>query len=752
MNLLLLAFVGGVVAATRLVDLPGELTLWWLASLTALVALVAVRFTGSRWLACAWCGFFYTLNWGSAVIADRLPFGLAGQDLVLTGTVRSLPETRGGVIRFQFEKEPIDHWPGRSMISLSWYLLAEELPPDLRPGQRWEMTVRLNRPRGSVNPGLFDYEGWMLAREIGATGYVRAQPAPRLLDVSDFRALHHQLRFWLRGRILQVLADSHLRGLVLALTIGESGAIGTAYWNTLSRTGTNHLLIISGLHVGLVAGLGYTLFRFLLGSRTYAALLSLLFAFLYGAIAGFGLPVQRSLVMTACALAGTALHRFLPVSRLYCLALVAVVLMNPFAVLGAGFWLSFGAVAVLLYAFAGRVGPAGGLRIGDWFMSQWVVFVGTAPLLVATVFQVSFIAPVANLLAIPLVGFLLVPLLLVALCLLLFAAPVGEMLLQLTVLILEQVWVMLEALAALDWVLYASAVPTGATLLAVAGALVGLAPRGLLPRWLGVCFVLPMVCIVPPSPGPGEVWIDVLDVGQGLAVVVQTRGHRLLYDTGPAYGERFDTGEQVISPWLRRTGAARYLDVMVVSHGDMDHAGGASAIHRNFTIDRVFGLAAGSPVSTDCALASQWQVGTTRFEVLPLTQAGRSDNDESCVLLISSGDFNLLLPGDIEQAGERALIDVELPAIDLLLVPHHGSRSSSTPAFINHTRPGVAIYSTGYANRFGHPDEVVERRYRRRGIPTLNTATQGAIQVRYAPGEGVTVRTGRQTARRFWYD
>ncbi|XOV88756.1 MAG: DNA internalization-related competence protein ComEC/Rec2 [Pseudomonadota bacterium] len=752
MNLLLLAFVAGVLGAAQLEFLPDPTSRWWLACLTAPAAILANGFVRARWIACAWCGVFYVLNWGGAVLAERLPASLAGQDLALTGTIVALPRHDAGVVRFLFERESIDAWPGRTLITLSWYARGEEVLPDLRPGQRWQLTARLNRPRGSVNPGLFDYEGWMLARQISATGYVRMVPAPVLENTGSWRALHHQLRLWFRDRILAVLPESRLHGLILALTLGESNAIGAGFWNTLSRTGTNHLLIISGLHVGLVAGMGFALCRFLLVSRSFAALLSLLLATFYGAVAGFGLPVQRSLVMTACAFAGAALCRFLPVSSLFCLALVVVVLVNPFAVLGAGFWLSFGAVGILLYAFAGRISPTGKWRLAEWLRSQWVVFVGTAPLLATTVFQVSLVAPIANLLAIPLVGVLLVPLLLVALFSLAIFESLGSLLLRVAVWILEWVWQLLEVLAALDWVAYMPALPIWSLLFACAGALVALAPVGLLPRWLGACLLLPLLCAKAPGPGPGEVWVDVLDVGQGLAVVVQTAGYRLLYDTGPAFGSRFDAGEQVVVPWLRRGGAARYLDVLVVSHGDIDHAGGAAAILRNFTIDRVLGIAAGSPVAADCALASEWQAGATHLAVLSSGRAGSGDNAESCVLLISHGDFHLLLPGDIEQAGERALVMQDIPPVDLLLVPHHGSRSSSTPAFINLTRPTLAIYSTGYGNRFGHPDKVVAQRYARRGVRTANTATDGAIQVRYHPVKGLTVHRGRQTARRFWYD
>lgn len=623
------------------------------------------------------------------------------------------------------------------------------------PGERWRMTVRLSRPRGSVNFELFDYDGWLLAEEVAATGYVISPHESQWLGDSA-SAPHHQLRAWLRDALRRSQGDDDLAGLLVALTIGESAEIGPRAWRVLSDTGTNHLLIISGLHVGLVTAMCFRLVRWLQkllripGSRV-AAVSALLLAFGYGAIAGLGLPVQRALVMTTVALAGPVLGRNVNARDMFCVALVAVVLIDPLAPVRAGFWLSFGAVFVLVYAFAGRTMAVA----GDWrwwlvasMRTQWVVFLGMAPMLALLVHQVSLVSFVVNLVAIPWIGLTVVPLLLLAVPAFAVAPSLGHVLVSVAKSALSVLWTFLEHVAAQGWVFRPAAIEPWQIVVALLGALVLLAPRGIVPRWPGV--ILFVVFLAPTRElAPGEVVIEVLDVGQGLSVLVDSRDFTLVYDAGPRYGDRFDAGQQVVTPRLWRRGHAHHVDALVVSHGDMDHAGGVNAITNNFTVGQRWAQA--REHFSPCAHGEILHDGPVRFVLLPTAEAA-TGNDRSCMVLITSADFAVLLPGDIEAIGEAHLLGMNPRQVDVLLAPHHGSRSSSSPALINRLQPGLVIFSTRYGNRFGHPDERVLHRYRRRFVDVYNTAADGAVVVRYHPGPGLSVETARTVRRRFWYD
>lgn len=752
LNILLVSFVIGAAIVTRLPVLPAA----GMILLLACAGTCGLAFPRARWLAALCLGFSFAAWHSVAILEQRLPYRLEGKALELQGTVVSLPQEQQGLVRFRLSLDPgLDAW-GAALINLTLYQRAGERI-SIRPGQKLRVTAHLNRPHGSVNPGLFDYEGWLLAQEIAATGYVTADSV-RVISDSPLRAPHHRLRFWLRERLQRSLPDTTEIGLLIALSVGESAQISTRQWQTLSDTGTNHLLIISGLHIGLVAAASYRLFlaiaaRFLRHSRQWAGWLSLGTACFYGAIAGLGLPVQRALVMAAVALSGTLLRRNIPLRSMFCAALFMVTLIDPLAPLSTGFWLSFGAVFSLLYAFAGRqeyasAGPVRWLLAG--VKTQWAVYVGMMPLLLHLVFQVSLAAFFVNLVAIPWIGVLVIPPLLLAIPLFAVNDAAGGWFAHLAGDALAGLWGLLEAGAAGRWVIYGNDTGVAALCLGLMAALVILAPRGVVPRWLGLLLALPMFAAAPRPP-PGGIDIDVLDVGQGLSVIARSTHRTLLYDAGPRFGDRFDAGERIVTPLLRRGGDARTLDMFVVSHGDNDHAGGAPAIFDDFLVPAAYASEPGSLPAAGCASTQDMVDGEVRFTLLPAANAVLN-NDRSCIVLIQGRDFAMLLPGDIEWAGERHLLGIRLPDIEVLLAPHHGSRSSSSPAFLNHVHPRAVVFSTGYRNRFSHPDPAIVDRYVRRGILTWNTAVDGAVRIRYRPGNGFTVATARRAAPRFWYD
>lgn len=681
--------------------------------------------------------------------ASKLPGDLEGDNLVVEGIVSTLPQPRDKLTRFRLD---ITRFPdcarcrGVKRISLSWYDDVE-----VRPGERWRFTVRLNRPRGQVNPGLFDYEGWLFARRINATGYVRKG---ELLDHYLWRAPCHQFRYWLRAHMEGVLDNSGTRGLLVALTVGDSSDISTGDWKILSSTGTNHLFIISGLHVGLVTVLFYRLFLLLCRRRSKAGVMSLGAALIYGGIAGMGLPVQRALIMTTVAMAGVIFNRKIRPATLFCFALLGVTLINPLAISDAGFWLSFGAVFSLLFVFAGRKSLRHTLvgRMRETIHTQWVVYVGMLPLLLFLVFQVSLVSFLVNLIAIPWIGFLVVPPLLMASAVSLISQGASAVLFGFAESALATIWQILSWIAEQDLVIYAGPVGLAAAVSGFLGATLLLCPKGFLPRWPGLVMLIPVALPPIDLPARGELDVTVLDVGQGLSVFLRTRKGAVLYDAGPRFGDRFDTGEQIVAPFIRRS-KVHNLDGFVVSHMDNDHAGGAESVMHNFTIANLWSsepeLLEGA---RSCMHGGHWSIDGVSFQLLALSADGSSKNDRSCVLLVQGPGYAILLPGDIEAMSEHELVKVPLPDIDMMVAPHHGSRSSSSPAFLNHVMPAIVIVSAGYNNRFRHPDPAVVRRYRARHARVLTTGREGAISMRFSERTGVRLGASRRDHRRLWHD
>ena len=747
MYLSILSFVVATIIIGHLPVLPDSR--WFI--LMALVCLAGLRFQRLRILCSFLLGIAFAVSVAENSLSARLPVELEAKDILVIGYVSSLPKIRNKGIKFLFEIVESENQVFLGRVSLNWY--SEKLADLPRAGEKWQLLVRMVRPHGLVNSNLFDYEGWLFAQGILATGYVREEKRNRLLRDVTGRALHHQVREKIRSRVSSRLPDDAYRGLLLALLIGESGQIDKASWRVLSATGTNHLLIVSGLHVGLVASLLLFFWQWVLRRitehwRVLAGVLAFILTLFYGAIAGFGLPVQRALAMVAIGLVGLTMERNISVAEMLLYALLFVTLLNPFAALSAGYWLSFGAVGSLIFAFAGRrddvTGPLHRLTL--LMRTQWVVFVAMAPLLLCWVMQVSLLSFFVNLIAIPIIALIIVPLLLVAQPMLLAGCPPGFWLLDIVYILLEWFFSFLQIFADLDWVFRRSGIDIETILLACCGSLIFLLPRGLLPKWLGILMFLPILMPIKTDPEAGDLVVQVLDTGQGLSVIIRTQSHVVVYDAGPAYGSRFDAGEQIVVPSIRMQGMTR-IHTLVVSHSDIDHAGGVPALEKHLKILRK--ISSFDASGSLCRSGQSWRLEVVRFSIL-LGSIDASENNQSCVLLVQVGDFSMLLPGDIEAEAEMILLDQELPPINVMLAPHHGSRSSSSPAFLNHVKPELVIVSAGYRNRFKHPHPRVIARYRARGIEVLNTAESGAITIRV--GSRVTVQTARISGRRFWYD
>ena len=653
------------------------------------------------------CGFYIGLMfslWTASERLDReLHERLEGIDLEVRGIIVGLPRDSPSSNRFRFRIEHTAGDPFNGDVLLSCYRCEQRFVP----GDIWRVSVRLNRPRGTVNPDLFDYESWLFTKDVMATGYIRDVASMVRLGRQPVTAVHHRVRQHIRELLTTTIEDESLAGLLIALAIGDSTAISTTQWQTLSKTGTNHLFVISGLHIGLVGSLVYKILGFLPLSIVSRSTSTLLLTGLYAALAGWGLPVQRAFVMAAVVVVARSLRRNVSATTMFCSALFAVLLIEPFAVLNIGFWLSFAAVFSLMYAFSCRRPLINGVLVSA-LHTQWVVYLGMLPWMLYLLYQLSWSSFLVNIIAIPWIGILVIPLLLMAMIVGLVQPVAGSVGITLCGKLLAVIWVGIEWAASFNLVFYRSPPTEHLFVLAIVGVLVVLSPKGLLPKWLGFICLLPLFSDMPQI--QSRLHVSFIDVGQGLSVLVKTPSETLLYDTGMASGS-FDAGEQIVTPFLRRENV-KTIDHLVISHGDNDHAGGASAIARNFNIKRVITSRQGIvPGSELCHSESRWETDDLTFRLFSVADT-TDGNNSSCLLYVSGLGIEVLLTGDIEVASETQLLTLALPHMDLLSAPHHGSASSSTPAFLNMVRPGLAIVSAGYKNRFHHPDPLVMQRYR----------------------------------------
>lgn len=738
-RLLAVAVVGSICVVYRLPTPPAPVLF------IPPLALCLLRFPGRTLVAVALIAAVWASLDAHARLDTRLPASQDGDIRWVTGTVTGLPVRDAMRTRFVLEREQS---PQR--MRLSWYDDA----PRLWPGDCVRVRAKLDTPHGSANPGTFDYEAWLWRQRVDAAGYVKqAGDCDR-----DPRYSVDRLRAFARQRLDAVLADAPMRGMIEALTIGARDAISDEQWRVLRATGTSHLVAISGLHIGLIAAWLFMLARWLalrvpgrISPRGVAAVAALTGAGLYAALAGFALPTQRALAMVAAGLfAVVAMRDFAP-SRVLAMAAIGVVLWQPDAVIAPGFWLSFGAVAWIIYLapFRGRSQVVGLARL------QIGLVAGLMPLTFLWFGQGSLVAPVVNALLIPLAG-LLVPLLLLLTFLTLAWPVLGTPLLTGVAHLMALGWPALVAIA--DWPLAQldiAAVGPWAAGLALIGMAWLMAPSGLPGRWTGFVLLLPAVIGWLPASGtmsPGHYRLTVLDVGQGLAVVVRTANHTLLFDTGPAFRTGFDAGEAIVVPYMRHIRRTR-IDKLVISHGDLDHAGGAAAVVKALTVEQ--GLGAGS--NNPCWAGQHWRWDGVDFSFLYPTPRdiarATNRNAHSCVLRIASAAGSTLLTGDLEASGEQRLVERHARAIDVdvLMVGHHGSVSSSSPAFVAAVSPRHALISAGWHNRWGFPVPEVVSRLDKAGAALANTADSGALDIRVTgPHDHVVVRRWRRTHARFW--
>ncbi|GBE09426.1 comEC family competence protein [bacterium BMS3Bbin11] len=772
------AFLLGIVALFFLPDLsPVHFAAGLLpAALIALLWLKKWRLTVLFFLA----GFFYAALVAGNQLTRILPQSQAGKTIQLDGIVEGLPDRQGRVVRFNFNvfhSSSIDGRAIRGRIRVSDY---RKKTIDPQPGEAWRLLLRAKSPHGFANPAGFDYEKWLFSQRIIATAYIRKNVRKnkakrpevnhRLPDM-DRSAVIDRMRLRIAAQIKKSLPDSSFRGIITALATGDRRAITSQQWSVLQTTGTSHLMAISGLHVGLVAGIAFFLFRFLFAtvpqlpllipSHKAAAVVAMSCATFYSLMAGFSLPTQRALLMLTVLMVAIILRRRVRALDILSLTLLLVLILDPLSILSAGFWLSFAAVAMILYILQQRS------HRNDWTESstfktvnmQLKLSLMMAPATLIFFQQIPLSGPVANLVAIPVVAFLIVPLVLLAsLSFLLFGGGfVEHNLYRLADYVLQLLWTLLESLArateALPFSVEHSAVALAGLVFTI---LVLMLPAGLKIRKLALVGLLAFFFPLHSQLREGEFRVILLDVGQGLSAVIMTGRHALLFDTGARFSKRFNAGDAVVLPVLKSLSINR-LDTLIVSHGDNDHSGGVQKVlagmevKQVITNEKIIDTGDGTKV-TPCRAGLQWQWEGVSFRILhPDTDGTTMSNNASCVLHVKSSFASILLPADIEEEAEKEIISRYPDTLrsNILIAGHHGSNTSSSDDFINAVSPQLVLFPAGWRNRYHHPAKKVLHRLAIRQIKSMITGECGAITIRVAEA-GVSAWSWRQSNRKIW--
>jgi len=717
-------------------------------------------------------GYLWALMFAHSYLQHRLDNELEGEEFLIRGKIVDIVEQGEQSARFNFV---IDEYVGAAYLNrqtlprklrLSWYHNKQIMGS----GEHWQLLVKLKAPHGFINPNGFDYEKWLYQKGVHATGYVRKSASNQLMPDRPV-GMTGQSIDGIRQHIQKVIArlpDQSYVGLLQALSIGHKSLISPAQWQVLVASGTSHLLAISGLHIGLVAGLVFFVARkcvpagFLksLSAQQYAALASIFIAAIYTALAGFSVPTQRAFIMLLVLMLAVLLKRPAFSLNTLSLALLAVLIHDPVSVLGVGFWLSFSAVLLISLIAVTRMQSR-----ASWAQAvkiQWIIALAMLPLSVLLFQQASIISPIANMLMIPLVGLVVVPITLLASLLSLLSLDLSLWFFALASQVLGAGWQFLLWLVDSTMATWQQpVVPLLYAILALLGGVLLLFPGGIAMRYSGAILLLPMLLYEAEKPANGDFWVTVLDVGQGLSILLRTHEKALLYDAGSKMGERFDIGQQVVVPYLRAIGVQQ-LDMLMISHADNDHSGGAPSVIQQLQVKRLlvggpeseYSLPRGSQAIT-CKAGDQWQWDGVLFEVLHPQIDYTKTNNQSCVLRVSNAQKSILLSGDIEKSAELNLLKYAAGrlASDVLLVPHHGSNTSSSIELLKVVSPSLAVVSAGYKNRFRHPTRKVVSRYASLGIEVLNTAHEGAIELQFSQNievDPVKVKRHRKERVHYW--
>lgn len=772
----IISFLFGILLLQQFSTLPDILWCWALISILILPFLPR-HFQVNRIFILFMLGFLWALLRAHWVLDIALPTELQGKDVLVTGVIASIPIEDKRKRRFEFDIETLEYnkekltSPGKARIS--WYsqrgsYLKEDIKNKikLKAGQRWQFWLRLKQPHGFMNPGGFDYEGWLFQKKIRATGYIRInakkqQFAKRLDEkTSGYNMLI--FRQYLYDTIVNITSKNNYGGILVALAMGERTGITQEQWQVFRASGTSHLVAISGLHIGLLAGFVFLIIRRLwpycgnaalyLASPRAAALGALLIAAFYAALSGFAVPAQRALIMLTIVMLSIFQRHKIQSSQVISFALLSVLLFDPMAVLSAGFWLSFAAVVIISLAGVGRLKLNPDWQI--WGRLQWRISLALIPLLIFLFQQASLVSPLTNLFAIPVVSFLVVPLVLLATSIVSFIPDLASMMYSLSDTVLNVLWWVLVYLTDTPVSQWYGVKPSFISLfLASIGFALLLTPKGWPAKYLGFVLIMPLIFPYSRAIKQGEVEFTLLDVGQGLAAVVQTKQHTLVFDTGPKFSQTFDTGAAVVIPFVRDKNIKK-LDMLVLSHKDNDHRGGLKSILQEIKVDKI--LSSYSLKGSErCQDGQRWHWDGVLFEILnpDMSVTYRKRNNASCVLRVSTKGESLLLSADIEKKAENWLVKKQSERLKstYLVAPHHGSKTSSSRAFLDAVNPEYVFIPVGYKNRYRMPHSTVLQRYHEMKLPILETYRTGAITVRIGQNNSnKIIHEYRQKSQKYW--
>ncbi len=710
-------------------------------------------------------GFLYAVLIANNIVGQRIASEYEGKTLTVTGRVIDIPEKQHQNIRFYFDVDQA-HLNGKVIpfqgkVKLGWY---QNIPDQLQSGSYWQLQVRLKRPSGFVNTGGFDYEKWLFKQAVLATGYVRNSSTNRQLAKAEPWRLD-RIRESIKQYIFTQVDHKEAAAVISALSVAVRNEITPEQWEIFKNTGTSHLIAISGLHIGMVAGFAFlpVSLIWMLFPRLYlyvpvkvaALFFGAILATLYALLAGFTIPTQRALIMVLFSVFALLNKRKIPLSSVLFSAIFFVLLIDPLAGLSEGFWLSFFSVSLIFYLLSQsyKTLPYQLLHL------QLLLSFGMIPITAAFFGSASLVSPLANFIAIPWVTLLIVPSTLIAIPLFYIAPNLGQYPLNLAAWAVEKLFHYLSYLNELPYsIISFTEQPLLLTFAAILGVLILVLPRGVPGRWLGLIFIAPIFLYQPKKPEFGEFKLTVLDVGQGLATVLQTKHHTLIFDTGERYSSTFDIGKIVILPYLQAQNI-HYIDKLILSHLDKDHAGGAKSIIDKLSVIQLLSsqtIKLNQHVASLCVAGKSWQWDGVSFQFLsPSPMQDNFDrNNYSCVLQVKNKYHRLLLLADIEKQAEKWLLKHQATelAADVMLVPHHGSKTSSTQAFLQAVNPQLAIISAGYRNRFHFPHQKIVQRYQELDITLLNTETAGEIDVMFpSNNKAIKVYAKRLENKHFWY-
>ncbi len=759
---IILSYFLGILCLQLCSDLPSLKIVILGNGLLLLLALYTRFKPWARLLLAFSLGFLVVLLSARSIKQGWIPNEIVGTPITVVGMVHSLPLQKGKSLQFQFKIQsvkPRSLWPTPGIVKLRWW----DPPVGVGVGEQWRFVVKLKRPHGYANPGSMDLEKYFFENQLVAEGSIVSKKPFEKLSDSYWDYPLDRIRAWVQAQVRHALEGRPFMGVMMALSMGDQSGISHEQWQVFRQTGTGHLVAISGLHISLIASFVYFLTkkicyvlppnRFAGSIKTVGCCMGWLLACLYAALSGFSIPSRRAIFMISAFMLSVILRKVQRASRGYWIALGLVLVCDPLSTLSPGFWLSFIAVGIILYSMQNRLATKGWWWQGGRI--HLILFVGLTPITLALFNSASLVSPLANFIAIPYFSFWVVPCCVGGTLSFFFSKTMARLLFSMGDYGLQGLWPLLENLSNRPYATWQQ-FNENTTLIGIAmvGLLCFLLPKGLPGRYLGLIALLPLLLSPVPAIEEGRANVTVLDVGQGLATVVETKNHVLVFDTGPQLSKHFDTGAQVVLPFLA-TRQRKAIDRLIISHADNDHKGGAASIIKAMPVHHI--ISSDQPLADRvvdlCVAGQRWQWDGVVFEILhPTMDYVGKKNDRSCVLKVQAGTQSVLMTGDIETKSEKDLIQrvPQALASTVLIVPHHGSKTSSSEAFIAAVHPHYAIITVGYANSYGHPKPAILQRYQEASIPVFDSIHHGAVSFTLNSEAPLKIQSYRLKYKNFW--